>query len=134
MLSKAPDDDLLVFLVSLIIFTHKIHHALFRNVSGSSNTPLNLARFPFGSRDPFLILWVASIDGGGVNVLVVVCLQTKEALVLGKLIPGAAGATGFLQRPVSLIACIGYPRLQVPFVAETRIGDGSVSPEGGPVA
>jgi hypothetical protein len=78
---------------------------------------------------------VALVDGGGVDVLVVVGLQAKQPLVLGELIPRAAAAAGgLLEGPVNLVTCIGNPSFQSPFAAESRVGNRSICPEAGPVA
>lgn len=77
---------------------------------GGGKGPFNLTRLSLGSRQPFLILGVALVNGGGVDIFVVVRLQAKQALVLGELIPGAASA-GFLQRPINFVTRIGDPGL-----------------------
>ena len=61
---------------------------------------------------------MALINLGRVEVLVVVRLQAKQSLVLGKLVPGTA-AGGLLEGMIEGIGAVGDPSLQLP-IGTTR--------------
>ncbi|KAF7447711.1 hypothetical protein PtrM4_088990 [Pyrenophora tritici-repentis] len=59
--------------------------------SAALNLPGNL----LGTSSPLGILWVVLVDGGSVEILIVVALDTKQTLVGGELVPFGRTSGGF---------------------------------------
>ncbi|KAI6761567.1 hypothetical protein HG531_002120 [Fusarium graminearum] len=71
---------------------------------------------------------MALVDGGSVEILVVIGLQTKESFILSKLVPGATAA-GLFKAAVESVVRIGNPGLENPLIAKSVLGDGRIGSE-----
>lgn len=79
--------ELVLFVVAPRTSTNKIHDALLSHMGRDRSTPLNLSDLALGRRYSLLVLRMVLVDGGRVDVLVVIRLQAKQPLVLRKLVP-----------------------------------------------
>lgn len=96
------------------------------------NFPRNL----LSSGESLFVLWVAPVDGGGVQVLVVASLNPVEARVRLELIPRARGPRGriladALEGEVDVRVHGWLPTLEVPFADGQIAGDVCVGAETG---
>jgi hypothetical protein len=75
-----------------------------------------------------LVLGIVLVNGHCVDILVVVSLQPKAALVLGELVPGSCGlrASSRFQRAIDRCRAIIYPSLKRPFALNFGAGDRSI--------
>lgn len=124
--------DLLVFLIT-IVSALEVHDTLLGNMCGNRGASLNLTCLAFRSGHPLLVLRVTLVDRRGIDIFIIVGLETEEALIRSKLIPGTR-SVGLLQAIIKPIGRIGHPAVQSPLISEARVGDGSVSTEGRAVA
>lgn len=82
---------LLVFLVGVVsISANEVHDSLLGNVCGGCLAPFDFTCRSISSRETVLVLWVALVDGCGVDVLVVIGGDSKSPFVLRELIPWAS--------------------------------------------
>jgi hypothetical protein len=71
---------------------------------------------------------MALVDGGSIEVLVVISLQTKESLILSELVPGATAA-GLFKAAIESVVRIGNPGLENSLITKSVLGDGRIGSE-----
>lgn len=80
----------ILFVFRLILSTSKVHNSLLGHMSRGGGAALDFSSLLFRSGYPLSILRVVLVDGGCVDVLIIIRLQTEESLVLGELIPSSS--------------------------------------------
>ena len=114
----------------MIVAANIVHDALLGMVGCNRSAALNFASLLFGSRKPFLVLRMVFIDGGRINVLIIVGLDSEQALVFGELVP-VTRARRLFQRSVEIggETTLGNPGLQLAFITKAWIGNGRIRSE-----
>ncbi len=107
---------LLVFLINTVFSYEIICDTLLRYVRVQRHAAINLPGFSVSFSKTLFVLWMAFINGRGINVLIVVRLQPEKPLVLCKLVPRPPCCRGLcscrLQGVIAVCWSIRYPSLE----------------------
>lgn len=116
--------DVLVFFIlpALLTAGNVIHDSFLGNMGSRGRTTFDFSSLAFRSSNTLPVLGMSLIDGGGIDVFVVIRLETKESLVLGELVPMPA-TTGLFQTAIGCVTGVGHPRLEHPLVAKPVVRD-----------
>lgn len=90
---------------------------------------LDLASLALGSSHAITVLWVTFVNGGCVNVLIVVGLEAEEPLIFGELVPSSSTSRWLLQAAIDAIVGVGNPWLEGSLGAGSVVGNSGIGSE-----
>lgn len=112
-----------------------IHQALLSSMCRGRIAILNFASQPVGPGGRLLVIRAIAVEGCGVKVFVVVCVDAKLLFIDGKLVPRLVAVYRVLEATIekSVARIAGVPSLEFAPLAKTAARNGAVGLEARPI-